>query len=168
MMVKETHESPLKSVDQIFAGDAIFTVANPEGERYTFRVARPRTTRQDRFYVSHLNGPDNTSDYKYMGIVVREDLSIQITARSAYRIPETGNADWRGILALSKKSCSAPKQISVFLWALYALNTGNIPQGYKIMHAGRCLRCGRILTVPESIETGIGPECLKKMQGLKT
>ena len=29
----------------------------------------------------------------------------------------------------------------------------------EIQHSGRCLRCGRKLTHPESIETGFGPEC---------
>ena len=27
-------------------------------------------------------------------------------------------------------------------------------------HEGRCGRCGRKLTVPESIEAGYGPECI--------
>jgi hypothetical protein len=37
--------------------------------------------------------------------------------------------------------------------------------GWKVHHEGRCGRCGRTLTVPESIESGIGPECAKKMAG---
>jgi hypothetical protein len=28
-----------------------------------------------------------------------------------------------------------------------------------VWHEGRCGRCGRKLTVPESIESGFGPEC---------
>ena len=31
----------------------------------------------------------------------------------------------------------------------------------EINHAGKCCRCGRKLTHPESIKTGIGPECSK-------
>src|SRR5262249_13335004 len=31
--------------------------------------------------------------------------------------------------------------------------------GAKLLHEGRCGRCGRRLTVPESIESGYGPEC---------
>jgi hypothetical protein len=40
-----------------------------------------------------------------------------------------------------------------------------LPGGYKIHHEGRCGKCGRLLTVPESVETGIGPECAKRMGG---
>jgi hypothetical protein len=29
-----------------------------------------------------------------------------------------------------------------------------------VHHEGRCGRCGRTLTVPESIESGFGPECI--------
>lgn len=31
----------------------------------------------------------------------------------------------------------------------------------EIWHEGKCGRCGRQLTVPESIESGFGPECVK-------
>lgn len=31
------------------------------------------------------------------------------------------------------------------------------------MRSGNCFRCNRFLTNPESIETGIGPECRKKI-----
>ena len=33
--------------------------------------------------------------------------------------------------------------------------------GFEIMHEGRCCRCNRTLTHPDSIKTGIGPECAK-------
>jgi hypothetical protein len=32
----------------------------------------------------------------------------------------------------------------------------------EVWHEGRCGRCGRRLTVPESIESGLGPECATK------
>lgn len=32
-----------------------------------------------------------------------------------------------------------------------------------IRHEGRCGRCGRALTRPESIDTGLGPDCAEKM-----
>jgi hypothetical protein len=30
-----------------------------------------------------------------------------------------------------------------------------------VWHEGSCARCGKKLTVPESIESGFGPECVK-------
>jgi predicted metal-dependent hydrolase len=37
--------------------------------------------------------------------------------------------------------------------------------GFNVHHEGKCGRCGRLLTVPSSIESGIGPECSKIMRG---
>jgi hypothetical protein len=31
-----------------------------------------------------------------------------------------------------------------------------------LIEAGRCKRCGRLLTDPDSVERGYGPECVKK------
>jgi hypothetical protein len=39
-----------------------------------------------------------------------------------------------------------------------------LPKGLKVHHEGRCCRCGRKLTVPESIETGLGPECASRLE----
>jgi hypothetical protein len=38
-----------------------------------------------------------------------------------------------------------------------------VAAGFNLQHAGKCGRCGRKLTVPQSIETGIGPECASIM-----
>ena len=37
------------------------------------------------------------------------------------------------------------------------------PPNFVVRHDGRCGRCGRQLTVPSSIDKGIGPECATKM-----
>jgi hypothetical protein len=38
-------------------------------------------------------------------------------------------------------------------------HTGVLGRLLEVWHEGRCGRCGRALTVPESVERGIGPEC---------
>ena len=49
-----------------------------------------------------------------------------------------------------------------FAWFWRVLNgSGNFPAGFEFWHEGRCCRCGKRLTVPESIQGGIGPECIK-------
>jgi hypothetical protein len=37
----------------------------------------------------------------------------------------------------------------------------NLPNFIEIWHEGRCGKCGRTLTVPDSIANGLGPECIK-------
>lgn len=38
----------------------------------------------------------------------------------------------------------------------------SLPDIVHVLHNGRCSRCGRKLTDPESLRTGIGPTCRKK------
>ena len=46
----------------------------------------------------------------------------------------------------------------------YLFNQGGIAHpGIEVWHEGRCGRCGRLLTVPESIASGIGPVCAERM-----
>lgn len=132
--------------DFITAGKAIFTVSNGKGEHYTFRVTHKEATGNypATWFVALLTGPENTSDYTYMGMLNPQEGSVRLTRNSKF------NED------------STP--VRVIRWALGIVwKSGEFPTGYKLQHEGKCGRCGRTLTVPESIESGIGPECAKMM-----
>jgi len=134
--------------DFLTAGNAIFTVSNSEGKHYTYRIRKPKPDAP--YFVQVLTGPDNTGDYTYMGI-----FNPQPTEPSQ-------------ILKLTQKSKmnSDSIPVRVFRWAATLLkNNMPLPEGYAIQHEGRCCRCGRTLTVPESIEDGIGPECKASREG---
>ena len=52
-----------------------------------------------------------------------------------------------------------------FSWVHARLSSNmNLPESVVIHHENRCGRCGKRLTVPESIESGYGPECIKLMR----
>jgi hypothetical protein len=48
---------------------------------------------------------------------------------------------------------------------LYFWRSRQLPTELVVRHEGRCGRCGRTLTVPESIDLGIGPDCRALMEG---
>lgn len=128
----------------ILAGNATFTlVSQKTGARYTYRVKQPKTNGEKTRFVSLLTGPDNESDYTYLGIV---------------RIG-TDNAVF-SLTAKSKMAISA-LPVAAFQWTLKKLVIGQEPPNLEIFHAGKCGRCGRTLTMPESIESGYGPECVQ-------
>jgi hypothetical protein len=136
----------------LLAGRAIFTVSNPAGERYTFRIdkmdaKKARDPQNLPYFAKFLTGSDNENDYSYLGLLLTgETLSVRATAKSP------------------ANAATEHKPFRVLGWALQVLTGGReLPAGYKIQHEGRCGRCGRTLTVPESIEAGIGPECATKM-----
>lgn len=123
--------------DFITAGRAIFTVSNPKGEHYTFKVTPSRS--QDYFLAFLLVGSDNTNynHYAYLCKIRRYDLA-----------------------AVATKEIHT--SVRVLSWVLKLILKGESPpEGYKVQPSERCGRCGRLLTTPESIESGLGPECRK-------
>jgi hypothetical protein len=129
----------------ITAGRAVFTVSNPAGERYTYRVQKSGDeSRPAAWFVSLLTGPDNRHDYTYLGMLNPADGAVRLTRASRYT------------------DDSVP--VRVIRWAVrLAWNGRDLPEGYKVHHEGRCGRCARALTVPASIESGFGPECISKV-----
>ena len=118
------------------AGKALFTIENSETKgRFTFKVKK--LDKKDVWFVSVLNGPDNYSNYRYVGTIFGNNF--RHTAKS-----------------MSKE---APA-FKAFAWFNNKLNENNLPENVSVYHEGRCGRCGRKLTVPESIKSGYGPECI--------
>ncbi len=56
-----------------------------------------------------------------------------------------------------------PSHLNVrsILYVLNNLTKGNEDLALKVYHSGKCGRCGRKLTTPESVLTGLGPTCSK-------
>lgn len=129
----------------VLAGRALFTVANATGKHYTYKVTRSKDAANPRWWAKLLTGPDNTADYTYIGEVLPEG-TFRLTRAS------------------KMKNDSEP--VTVLSWALKMIWRGRqLPSGYAIHHEGRCCRCGRVLTVPSSVESGIGPECAQYVGG---
>jgi hypothetical protein len=133
----------------ILAGHARVTlVSTRTGVRFTYRVRAHDLTdpmgNTVRWFVDVLSGPDNESDYRFFGTVfAKPSLSFKHSAKA------------RGIGA------DAPS-VKAFAWVLGNLAAGRMPAECEIWHEGSCGRCGRALTDPESIASGLGPVCREK------
>lgn len=134
--------------DFILAGRAVFTVAGRD-KRFTFRVnAKPpqegsRYT-EPSYFVSVLTG-GGERPYAYVGILDTRNGQVKFTKGSTIKP-------------------TAPAAIAL-QWTLARVWAGQaLPAPAAIYHEGRCGRCGRPLTVPESILTGFGPECARRME----
>jgi hypothetical protein len=144
-------------IDRCFiaGGNAYFTVepskafASEHGTKahYTYRVSRPKPKAVNEapapFFASVLCGPQNTTDYRYVGIYRPNDGGLVITKGSKFAAN-----DW--------EAC-------IFRRVVQAIHQGRGAEieaaGWTVQHNNHCCRCGHLLTVPASIETGIGPEC---------
>jgi hypothetical protein len=151
------------SKEFVLAGRAVFTIEVPEAfvakhgtkPHYTFKVVKkegtPRYPR-DTWFVNLLTGPQNTRDYTYLGLLDVESGQVRLTAKSKYAHDSLILRMLNRVLAL--------------IW-LADVNTDELENqhevikstGFDVHHEGRCGMCGRPLTTPESVKTGIGPIC---------
>jgi len=53
--------------------------------------------------------------------------------------------------------------VKAFGYFWQGIKAGAIKPLLEIRHEGRCGRCGRELTTPESVDTGFGPECSARL-----
>lgn len=142
-MDKHTHSHQLTTAEAVrtfaLAGKARLTlVSEATGHRFTYRIKRSEDGKVH--FVSLLNGPDNETAYTYLGFI----------RDGRY---DHGKKSKIGADAHSNKA---------FAWVMgNILERDRVPEKVEVWHEGRCGRCGRALTVPESIESGIGPECRK-------
>jgi len=139
------------SKEFITAGDSIWTIEQPDGTHYTYRfqVVEANDRWPEAVFVKLLTGPDNSNDYTFMGKYDRHTGQVTTTAKSA------------------KFEGSRPlRLLNRILIRIYSGDHDAYEShGYKTHHEGRCGRCARRLTVPSSIESGIGPECAKHVYG---
>ncbi len=125
-----------KALDFIFAGKSIFTCKNVETEnRFTYRVGKHKT--DEIYFVSVLTSPDI---YTFVG-TIRKDTNYKHSVKSTVG--------------------QSAQSVAVFDYIVRSLRVDKLPKIVQIWHEGKCGKCGRRLTVPESIESGIGPHCSK-------
>ena len=118
----------------------IITVQNTNrGTHRTFRIKKRKDTatfKPGERIISLLTGPDNTNSYTQIGTVTNNGHIFLWR-----RFDTEGYRRLTDVLVRKKH------------WQAHGLQ----------YHAeGRCSRCGRLLTTPDSAQRGIGPECAKK------
>jgi len=125
----------------IFAGKSIFTIESSQtGVWYTYKVSKLKDKERENtklYFVAVLRGPDNINSYTYIGKI------------------------WDGVFSLTKGSKFKEDATCVKAFKFFFTNIMKnfIDPRLNFYHMGICGRCGRALTVPESITRGIGPVC---------
>lgn len=133
----------INPLDFVLAGNATFTLQSRRtGTRFTYRVRKP--SEDTPHFVQLLCGPDNTSSFRFFATIFkgiklchgrRTDISAEAPSAKAFK----------------------------WFWERL-LETRQTHKDLDFFHAGKCCRCGRKLTVPESVINGYGPECATKIK----
>ena len=133
----ERHQLDIENAKNfITAGHALVTFqSEATGDHLTYKICASKDGQI--FFVSFLRGADNENSYSYLGIIRN------------------------GQFKLTKKSNAGAdsKVYKAFSYVWNSLANGRAPAKVQVWHEGNCGRCGRTLTVPESIASGIGPVC---------
>lgn len=141
--------TPQQIREFILAGNALFTLKSLRTDaHYTFKVERRMridvaTGKQvavspPSWIVKVLFRPanDDARNYRYIGAINSNKYFARAT------------------------NDPQPSAIG-FQWCWEHLD--RCGERFEFNHSGRCGRCGRLLTTPESVAAGIGPECQDKM-----
>lgn len=129
-----SHElSPESVKDYLLAGNAVLTVQNRDTENhFTYEVSKKKDAQV--WFVKMLMN----QEYVYIGMFT-----------------------WLGFRTTkgSKVSSTSPSfMVMNIVFRRYVLSLNPHPK-LRLMHNGYCAHCGRMLTHPESLETGLGPVC---------
>jgi len=128
----------------LMAGNSTLTlVSKASGTRFTYKVKAKKTEQEtELWFVSLLSGPDNTSDYRCIGLMVKSGNSV--------------------VFRNTRKVSSSAPSVRGFKWLFETLSAGNhakVAEQAETWHEGKCGRCNRKLTDPVSIAAGYGPKC---------
>lgn len=156
----------------MLAGNSTFTVRSIETQkRYTFKVVsvaralgkqykkgspqreKIQKDNVDKYWVRLLVGPDNNNSFIYIGMleIFKKILRFH-TTKASY-----ASVDAHEMVKLQP---SGKALDYVMQWLqIHPVLTPKI----EFWHSGRCGMCGKKLTVPESVDRGIGPDCAGRL-----
>jgi hypothetical protein len=137
----------------LLAGHALFTIVSKKtGARKTFKVSQAKGEgKSGLFFVNLLVGSNNTEDYKYLGALFVK------SAGPAAEFASHPLLGWK----INKQNWGE-EAAAGFEWIVRHLNGAtetNLFDAAEVWHEGRCGKCGRVLTDPASISSGLGPVC---------
>lgn len=138
--------NPADIANFVTAGNAVFTISSrPTGVRFTFKARKFKDGKREgkNTFIYVLTGPDNTTHYHYLGMLDSAN-NFETTPKSK--------------IATTAKSFQAMKWLADKV-LVEKRDPSNAAMEFR--HSGKCGRCGRALTVPGSLDNGIGPECAR-------
>jgi len=131
-----------------------FTIASPKGGHRTFRIKTVKHgSLKGKRILALLNGPDNTTSYVGFAFVNKTATGFDVWNRYKKNPFSTGT-DWEFYATMLAEMILKGDE-SIF-----------VAKGYRLLSSTRCRVCNRLLTHPNSIDSGIGPECELKEAGL--
>lgn len=129
-----------------YAGKSIITLRNLEsGNRYTYKITAPKDQdpKKPIFFVKVMTGSDNENSYTFLGTIF-DFVNYKHSQKSSLKADDV--------------------RARVIAGFLKFVNNNVLPKSVEAWHEGRCGKCGKKLTVPESVYSGLGPICIGEIK----
>lgn len=143
----------------VTAGKATFTLVSPKtGRRFTYRMIKQVLSQGTVSYtINLLQGDNNDKDYHFIGRYY--PCSTDVSRKpNIFFIKHGQFYDRFSDLTITNGLSYSESAIAYLLLCTQEY----LQKGGEFWHSGRCGRCGRLLTDPASIKTGLGPHCRRK------
>ena len=125
--------------DFVFAGRATLTAKSLRtGRHFTYKFKTAKGKDWPFVFVLRDHGK-----YDYIGMIDR-NLNVHFTKKSKLLVDDI--------------------KVKALQFIAKNLTSDRISNNIELSHNGKCGKCGRKLTHPNSLKLGIGPECQKKKQ----
>ena len=123
-------------------GQVVITVSNGLSKHYTYRFRKASENKPVFISVKKMTLFDGAT-YDYLGVYSPDTRRVHLTKASVF--------------------ADGSEQVKGVRWAIDKIaKPTTLPGHYTITKELVCRRCGHLLTTPESIASGYGPECEKK------
>lgn len=130
-----------QSLNFILGGNATLTAKSKlTGKHFTYQITTPKKD-SDIWFVKLLTGVNNEGDFSYIGFIKNNNFIFGVKSK------------------ISKEATGVKAFESILKFVTAKVNNKHL----ELFHSGICSRCGRTITNPKSLHTGVGPECSKKM-----
>ena len=137
-----------KALQFILAGKSLFTVENKVSKkRFTFLVQKAKSPSGDK-QMYFCKCCDSNGSYRFFGTIIQNTITKQVYFKYSAKADQLPQ-DTIAVVAFDH-----------IINKIFSLNKFNT--NMNVWHRGLCCRCGKVLRTPESIQLGIGPECIKK------
>ena len=134
------HLIPSSSLSSVISSEknnngACFTIkSNATGKEYTYKIQRSEFNHK---WYTHIKVETEYQKYKRLGVY------------------------FDGKIIKQKSVVETPSAIAIG-WVLQHVEREkfeHLDKNIQVMHVGKCLCCGKVLTDSQSIERGLGPIC---------
>jgi hypothetical protein len=138
---------PAQALQFLLAGKAVVTLKSTKtGNHLTFKVKATKDAGANgpSHFVAIRTGGAGEKNFAYLGFL-------------------KGGRQY--VHGRKSKIDQSDTRVRAFRFVHTRLLWNEMPPNCEIWHEGTCGRCGRALTDPTSIASGVGPECATKIKG---